>query len=185
MDFVIEYYIWFLIAGIIMIMALIGYIAEKTEFVKEKKPKEQKKNKVPEETIEPEATISESEVVTLEEASHDENAEMMEWDMPQINENASQIAENVQSTDVDETMILDENNLANENEDVVDLFEDVIDAPQSQDMVSEMEIPKEEETITADSNDNDDNSEEIVSMDSDTEENESEDIVADEDIWKF
>ena len=42
MDFVIENYIWFLIIGVVLVMASIGYIAEKTDFVKEKEPKEKK-----------------------------------------------------------------------------------------------------------------------------------------------
>ena len=45
MDFVIENYIWFLIIGVVLVMALIGYIAEKTDFVKEKEPKEKKQKK--------------------------------------------------------------------------------------------------------------------------------------------
>ena len=40
MDFLVDNYIWLLILGIVIIMALIGYIAERTEFGKIEKPKE-------------------------------------------------------------------------------------------------------------------------------------------------
>ena len=50
MDFFSEYYLWFLIGGIILVMALIGYIADKTDFGRKEvapiqKQKESKKEK--------------------------------------------------------------------------------------------------------------------------------------------
>lgn len=52
MDFIVDNYIWFIVGGVILIMTLIGYIADKTEFVenqkakdKEKKVKQEKKKK--------------------------------------------------------------------------------------------------------------------------------------------
>ena len=44
MDFLIEYYIFFLIAGIVVIMALIGYVAEKNEFGKITKKEDEQSN---------------------------------------------------------------------------------------------------------------------------------------------
>ena len=46
MDFIIDNYIWIIVISIILIMALIGYLAEKTDFIHEnkQKKKEQKKN---------------------------------------------------------------------------------------------------------------------------------------------
>ncbi len=44
MEFIIEHYIWFAIGGIILIMTLIGYIADKTQFIEKEKEKEKKKN---------------------------------------------------------------------------------------------------------------------------------------------
>ena len=43
MDFIINNYIIFIIIGVILLMALIGYIADNTNF--EKKPKKEKKAK--------------------------------------------------------------------------------------------------------------------------------------------
>ena len=58
MDFVIDNYLWFVVGGIVLLMIIIGYFAEKTNFGKkplnEKKPKEETKEiEVPEETEEP------------------------------------------------------------------------------------------------------------------------------------
>ena len=46
MEFITENYIWFIIAGIIILMTIIGYIADKTDFGK-KKPEKKKKEKEP------------------------------------------------------------------------------------------------------------------------------------------
>lgn len=48
MDFIVENYLWIVLLIIIILMAIVGYIAEKTEFIKKnektvKKPKEKKK----------------------------------------------------------------------------------------------------------------------------------------------
>lgn len=43
LDFVIDHYIWFLMGGIVLLMTVIGYYAEKTEFGKKQPEKKQKK----------------------------------------------------------------------------------------------------------------------------------------------
>lgn len=45
MDFLSEYYLWFLVGGIILVMALIGYIADKTDFGRKEVTPKQKKVK--------------------------------------------------------------------------------------------------------------------------------------------
>ena len=47
MDFVIDNYIIIIVVAVILIMALIGYLAEKTDFIHENKEKKQKRKKVP------------------------------------------------------------------------------------------------------------------------------------------
>lgn len=42
LDFVIENYVWFLVGGIVLLMTLIGYFAEKTQFGKKKSKKQEK-----------------------------------------------------------------------------------------------------------------------------------------------
>lgn len=73
-EFFVDNWLWFLVAGIVLLMTLIGYIAEKTDFgrkeiEKKEKPKKEKKNKKEEkkeqvvevekqEVVEPEVQIS-------------------------------------------------------------------------------------------------------------------------------
>lgn len=45
LDFVIENYVWFLVGGIVLLMTLIGYFAEKTQFGKKKSKKEENSTK--------------------------------------------------------------------------------------------------------------------------------------------
>lgn len=74
LDFVYDNYIWIIIVGVVLLMALIGFIAEKTNFGKEqfkkdeKKPKKKKgKKEVNEEVVieEPEQIVIEEEVVDI------------------------------------------------------------------------------------------------------------------------
>lgn len=90
MDFVIENYIWFLIIGVVLVMALIGYIAEKTDFVKEKEPKEKKQKKskknVEEVAVETkeEPQVEQSEVAPQPQVSQSTTTTgtAMDWDLP-------------------------------------------------------------------------------------------------------
>lgn len=62
MDFIVENYLWFGIAGVILLMALIGFLAEKTDFItgtvdndlkdrKKKKKKEKNDNSLDQEVV--------------------------------------------------------------------------------------------------------------------------------------
>lgn len=53
-DFMIENYIWFIIGGIVILMVLIGYFAEKTQFGK--KPTEKKQKLEEKKTVQADAT---------------------------------------------------------------------------------------------------------------------------------
>ena len=54
MDFIVQNYVWFIVGGIIILMAIIGYIADKTDFgrnfktekPKKQKPKEEKRERI-------------------------------------------------------------------------------------------------------------------------------------------
>ena len=47
MEFIEEYYIWFIIGGIILFMTLIGYIADKYSYIEKQKSKnKEKKNSI-------------------------------------------------------------------------------------------------------------------------------------------
>lgn len=68
MDFVVDNYLWFIIGGIVVLMIIIGYFAEKTNFGKQ--PLRKKKSENVEKEIDEQATQDVSEVeasVSLEE----------------------------------------------------------------------------------------------------------------------
>jgi hypothetical protein len=46
MDFITDNYVWFIVGGIILVMALIGYIAERTDFGRKESTKKEKKEKI-------------------------------------------------------------------------------------------------------------------------------------------
>lgn len=84
MDFVIENYVWFIIAGVILVMALIGYIAEKTDFVKEKEPRKKKENKNKTEKIDVQPLAPTEPVIPQAEMLSKEATTAMDWDMPNM-----------------------------------------------------------------------------------------------------
>ena len=46
MDFIVDNYVWFIVVGIIILMAVIGYIADKTDFGRKGKEEATKEKKV-------------------------------------------------------------------------------------------------------------------------------------------
>lgn len=67
LDFVIENYVWFLVGGIVLLMTLIGYFAEKTQFGKKKSKKQEKiVEKVPVKSVEIPSVPEQSEEILLE-----------------------------------------------------------------------------------------------------------------------
>ena len=67
LDFVIENYVWFLVGGIVLLMTLIGYFAEKTQFGKKKSKKQEKiVEKTPVETVEIPSVSEQPEEVLFE-----------------------------------------------------------------------------------------------------------------------
>lgn len=49
MDFIIENYVWFIVVFVIIVMAIIGYFADKTDFGRKNEKKEKKQNNTKEE----------------------------------------------------------------------------------------------------------------------------------------
>lgn len=108
MDFVIENYVWFLIIGVILVMALIGYIAEKTDFVKEKEPNEKKtkksKKNVESVTVETkeEPQVEQSEEAIQPEVSQSTTGTAMDWELPStIGEVSGSSVDEISDTPVD------------------------------------------------------------------------------------
>lgn len=81
LDFVIENYVWFLVGGIVLLMTLIGYFAEKTQFGKKKSKKQEKiVEKMPVETVEISSVSEQPEEVLFEQdmPMQDEEVETIE-----------------------------------------------------------------------------------------------------------
>ena len=62
MDFIINNYIWIIVISIILVMALIGYLAEKTDFIHENKQKKKEHKKTIEEENKREAETLNNEI---------------------------------------------------------------------------------------------------------------------------
>ncbi len=170
MDFVIENYIWFLIIGVVLVMALIGYIAEKTDFVKEKEPKEKKQKKSKknvEEVVEEakeEPQVEQSEVAPQPEVPQSTTGTAMDWELPStVGEVSSSSVDDISNIPVDimndmststvepeEMSSLPEANLGIDNgseEEVVDLS-DVTTQLEPQLAEAKFQIAPEPEEIT-------------------------------------
>ena len=91
MDFITENYVWIIVAGVIILMAIIGYIADKTDFgrkgktekTEEKKKEKVKKNK----DVKP--TKIEVDAKGINELSQDIAGKNLQVDNNQIGENSS------------------------------------------------------------------------------------------------
>lgn len=81
LDFVIENYIWFLVGGIVLLMILIGYFAEKTQFGKKKSKKQEKVvEEIPIKSVEIPSVQEQPEEILLEQdmPMQDEEVEIAE-----------------------------------------------------------------------------------------------------------
>lgn len=132
MEFIVENYIWFIIGGIVILMTIIGFIADKTNFTKKKENREKikhsKKSEVEEieELPEEEPMVETPEIDPIEDFNMDVVEPAFETDEPEITENQeivndvdnSEITsfdeENVSDEETTENSILDENQVENE-----------------------------------------------------------------------
>lgn len=102
MDFIVQNYVWFIVGGVIILMAVIGYIADKTDFGRKgkeenkiEKPKKEKKVKEKKEKIKVEPKgineltqkVNEKDKINIETPQNP-------------NVNIQNITDNVQNTDV-------------------------------------------------------------------------------------
>lgn len=111
MEFIAENYIWFIIGGVVILMTIIGYIADKTNFTKKEENREKikhsKKNKVEkieEELPEDEPVVGTPEINPIEDFNMDFAEPAFETDEPEITENQDLVNEgdNSEITDFDE-----------------------------------------------------------------------------------
>lgn len=161
MDFIVDNYFWFIIGGIVILMIIIGFIAEKTDFGRKPfstKKTDNKENNNPDEGL----TENTEEPVVIPEAE-DSNEFMMNNGLD-AGELPSDLVEESNSNTFEQ--IEEENN--EKNEESVESIEDTIEEP-----MTDLDVPE----IT-----NDDK--EVVSESSDL----VEEVIADDsedDVWKF
>lgn len=146
MEFLSEYYLWFIIGGIILVMAVIGYIADKTDFGRKNKIAEEN-NKLKEEKTD-NKNFTESSGVMVEEVSPQE---------PIVNDvvETSELINEVVVPTIEEpviddfSMIIDEP-IINENTENIQLEENKIEQPVIND-ISDISVNDETKEVIDDS----------------------------------
>lgn len=187
LDFVIDNYIWFLVGGIVLLMTIIGYVAEKTEFGKKTKKSTKKETKAvvqevevpvvsePEEVVETEEKPSENEVEETIEPEEELQSEMV------VNEPKEEPMEDLDDIEIKEpisnaleTPVSEE---AVEESIPAELYAGLDGTPNLYKNDSLVDDEKEEDKFDMDLP----NIEELKDDTTESEEN----VLEDDDIWKF
>ena len=177
MDFISNNFVWFIVAGIIILMAIIGYIADKTDFGRkvnenakeEKKDKKQKKEKKIKQKNEKDKTeVKENTELTKESETNKEKVKEVDKPIQTENENSKPDANELKITEPQK-----DNQINNENIDqslfapLTDNVSEVI--PQTNEVAENTELKNVEP----------------AKLEDDTKENNIQPVAEDEDIWKF
>ena len=158
MDFIVENYVWFIVGGIIILMAVIGYIADKTDFGRKGKDNQTNEEK-PKKESKPKKTVEKKEKIKVEAKG--------------INELTQKATQNGQ---MENNPVLDtKTNISQNNENI----DQSLFAPLT-DNVSEV-IPQNNEVVENTELKN----VEPAKLEDDTKENNIQPVAEDEDIWKF
>ena len=163
MDFIMDNYVWFIVVGIIILMAVIGYIADKTDFGRKGKDEDTKEKKV-------EKPKKEKKVK--------EKKEKIKVEAKGINELTQEVAENnkvdvQESADLNVVEPVQNVQVNNENIDqslfapLTDNVNEVI--PQNNESVENIELKNVEP----------------AKLENPIQENNNQTVAEDEDIWKF
>lgn len=163
MDFIVDNYVWFIVVGIIILMAVIGYIADKTDFGRKGKDEDTKEKKV-------EKPKKEKKVK--------EKKEKIKVEAKGINELTQEVAENnkvdvQESADLNVVEPVQNVQVNNENIDqslfapLTDNVNEVI--PQNNESVENIELKNVEP----------------AKLENPIQENNNQTVAEDEDIWKF
>lgn len=193
MEFIMENYIWFIIGGIVILMTIIGYIADKTNFTKREENKEKvkhsKKNKVEikDEMVEEEQVQETHEINPIEDFSMDDVEPAF------VTDELETVEENLNNDDVEEVQKLENIEDLVQNEEMNDITnEEVADETFEQPIEDTVEPIEEDLYVGLDGTPNvyketeeqDENLEielpSISSLDSELKEETDED-----DVWKF
>lgn len=66
MDFIVDNYVWFIVGGVIILMAIIGYIADKTDFGRKNKEEQNSEKKVKEKKVKEKKVDEKKEKIKVE-----------------------------------------------------------------------------------------------------------------------
>lgn len=199
MEFIIENYIWFIIGGIVILMTIIGYIADKTNFTKKEENKEKikhsKKNKVEKiEELPKQEPVKETSEIDLMEDFNMDTEPAFETDEPKVDdeilnnvvESSQELDEVVESTK-EEPVELEKTEINDEAEEVLSETLEKIDEEPKEDIIEEdLYVGLDgtpnayKETLEEDSENLEIELPSISSLDSELREETDED-----DVWKF
>ena len=172
-DFVIGNYVWFIIIGILILMAVVGYIADKTDFGRNVVEKEHKEKVRPEKVIKekPKKEKSKKEKV-VEELPIKEQNNIELANIENVEQSVSDEVKQDFSTEVN-TFDNNDNFVTEEGQVDQSLFEPL---PSMDQFFDEKPMEQNKEDITS----------EPINIDLSTQdENKNSEIESDDDIWKF
>lgn len=159
MDFIIENYVWFIVAFVVIVMAIIGYFADKTDFGRKIEKKEKKQNNKKNEKIKVEAKGINELTQNIAESNKD---------IASTNQ-----GENIVNIDqIKEQEKLDPMPIDNENIDQ-SLFAPLTDTPSKEQTNDVVNSPVELKNI------------EPTNINNEVINNNEKNVSEDEDIWKF
>ena len=159
MDFIIENYVWFIVAFVVIVMAIIGYFADKTDFGRKIEKKEKKQNNKKNEKIKVEAKgINE---LTQNIAENNKDAVSTNQDENIVNIDQIKEQEKLEPMPID-----------NENIDQ-SLFAPLTDTPSKEQINDAVNSPVELKNI------------EPTNINNEGINNNEKNVSEDEDIWKF
>lgn len=159
MDFIIENYVWFIVAFVVIVMAIIGYFADKTDFGRKIEKKEKKQNNKKNEKIKVEAKgINE---LTQNIAENNKGVVLANQDENVVNIDQIKEQEKLQTMPID-----------NENIDQ-SLFAPLTDTPSEEQTNDVVNSPVELKNI------------EPTNINNEVINNNEKNVSEDEDIWKF
>lgn len=184
-DFVTENYIWFIVVGIIILMAIVGYIADKTDFGRnrvERQPKEKQ------EKVKPEKVVKEK--IKKEKNKKEKNLkEEVVEELPAMEQNVVETVNNIESA---EQPIYNEipQDFSTENNFINDNVKDTLVTDETQVDQSLFEpLPSIDQFFNeqpVEQNNNIEVSSEPININLENEEvKQNSEVESDDDIWKF
>lgn len=159
MDFIVDNYFWFIVGGIVVLMIIIGYIAEQTDFGR--KPFGKKKNEADNKVV------AEQNEETLEPVENLGSEEVIPTDFT--------IEDGVSNVELPEEIITEDNSESLEQVNVEEepVVEDAIEESTGEDFITELDVPEIADEVAEEDSVSSDVVEDVITEDSE------------DDVWKF